>query len=168
MKINNKIILIILSIILVVTAITIVIYGKSKQNSIEKENEVNQISEDVIQDYLDTKNNSPMYKEEATLEELKNELKENGNAEERLNKAILAVQETSDRMKELARAESQMIIEDAKRNANSIIHEALVNAEKTEYQANCLRKNITVYKNRVKSILESQIEIAEDLDKIEI
>ena len=99
------------------------------------------------------------------IEELKKELKENGNAEERLNKAI---QETSDRMKELARAESQMIIEDAKRNANSIIHEALVNAEKTEYQANCLRKNITVYKNRVKSILESQIEIAEDLDKIEI
>lgn len=102
------------------------------------------------------------------IEELKKELKENGNAEERLNKAILAVQETSDRMKELARAESQMIIEDAKRNANSIIHEALVNAEKTEYQANCLRKNITVYKNRVKSILESQIEIAEDLDKIDI
>ena len=102
------------------------------------------------------------------IEELKKELKDNGNAEERLNKAILAVQETSDRMKELARAESQMIIEDAKRNANSIIHEALVNAEKTEYQANCLRKNITVYKNRVKSILESQIEIAEDLDKIEI
>lgn len=102
------------------------------------------------------------------IEELKKELEENGNAEERLNKAILAVQETSDRMKELARAESQMIIEDAKRNANSIIHEALVNAEKTEYQANCLRKNITVYKNRVKSILESQIEIAEDLDKIEI
>ena len=102
------------------------------------------------------------------IEELKKELKENGNAEERLNKAILAVQETSDRMKELARAESQMIIEDAKRNANSITHEALVNAEKTEYQANCLRKNITVYKNRVKSILESQIEIAEDLDKIEI
>lgn len=78
MKINNKIILIILSIILVVTAITIVIYGKSKQNSIEKENEVNQISEDVIQDYLDTKNNSPMYKEEATLEELKNEYKITG------------------------------------------------------------------------------------------
>ena len=102
------------------------------------------------------------------IEELKKELKENGNAEERLNKAILAVQETSDRMKELARAESQMIIEDAKRNANSIIHEALVNAEKTEYQSNCLRKNTTVYKNRVKSILESQIEIAEDLDKIEI
>lgn len=102
------------------------------------------------------------------IEELKKELKENGNAEEKLNKAILAVQETSDRMKELARAESQMIIEDAKRNANSIIHEALVNAEKTEYQANCLRKNITVYKNRVKSILASQIEIAEDLDKIEI
>ena len=116
----------------------------------------------------DNTSKNPNTTEEKTQEELKKELKENGNAEERLNKAILAVQETSDRMKELARAESQMIIEDAKRNANSIIHEALVNAEKTEYQANCLRKNITVYKNRVKSILESQIEIAEDLDKIEI
>ena len=62
----------------------------------------------------------------------------------------------------------KVVAENNKLNANSIIHEALVNAEKTEYQANCLRKNITVYKNRVKSILESQIEIAEDLDKIEI
>lgn len=102
------------------------------------------------------------------IDNLKSQINENDKMEEKLNKAIIAVQETSDRMKELARAESQMIIEDAKRNANSIIHEALVNAEKTEYEANCLRKNITVYKNRVKAILASQLEIAEDLDKIEI
>lgn len=91
-----------------------------------------------------------------------------GVSEEKLNKAILAVQETSDRMKELARTESTMIIEDAKRNANSIIHEALVNAEKTEYEANLLRKNLNVYKNRIKNILQSQLELSDDLDKIEL
>lgn len=106
--------------------------------------------------------------------ELKKEvrkLKNNPNvgvSEEKLNKAILAVQETSDRMKELARTESTMIIEDAKRNANAIIHEALVNAEKTECEANLLRKNLNVYKNRIKNILQSQLELSDDLDKIEL
>lgn len=99
---------------------------------------------------------------------LTSQLKEQEKEEEKLNKALLAVQETSDRMKELARTESQMLIEDAKRNANAIIHEALVNAEKTEFEANLLRKNINVYKNRIKAILESQLELSEDLDKIEL
>ena len=78
------------------------------------------------------------------------------------------VEETSDRMKELARRESALIIEDAKRNANAIIHEALVEAEKTELEVNMIRKNIKVYKNRVTSLLQSQLEIADELDKIEI
>jgi len=60
------------------------------------------------------------------------------------------------------------MIEDAKRNANAIIHEALVEAEKTENEAELLKKNITVYKNRVKSLLQAQLEIAEDLDSIKL
>lgn len=102
------------------------------------------------------------------IEVLKRRNNDKDNMENKLNKALLAVQETSDKMKELARTESTMIIEDAKRNANAIVHEALVNAEKTEYEANLLRKNINVYKNRIKNILESQLEITEDLDKIEL
>ena len=86
----------------------------------------------------------------------------------RLQDALLAVQETADRMKELARTESKMIIDDAKKNANLIVNEALLNAEKTEYEANLLRKNISVYKNRIRTILESQLELLEDLDKEEL
>ena len=99
---------------------------------------------------------------------LEAKLKETDNVDEKLTKAILAVQETSDKMKELAKAESRMIIEDAKKNANAIVHEALVNAEKTENEALLLKKNITVYKNRVKNLLNAQLEIAEELDKIEL
>lgn len=102
------------------------------------------------------------------IKALEEKINETEDMETKLNKAILAVQETSDRMKELARTESTMIIEDAKRNADAIIHEALVNAQKTEYEAELLRKNIKVYKNRIKNILASQLELSEDLDKVEL
>ena len=64
----------------------------------------------------------------------------------KLEKAILAVQETADKMKEVSREEARIIVEEAKNNANSILHEALVKAEKTENDRMILEKNIRVYK----------------------
>ena len=61
-----------------------------------------------------------------------------------------------------------MIVDEAKSNANSIVHEALVKAEKVEYERIALEKNITVYKERIKSLLEAQLKIADDLDQIEL
>lgn len=86
----------------------------------------------------------------------------------KLEKAILAVQETSDKMKEVAREEARIIVEEAKNNANSIVHEALVRAEKIEQERILLEKNMRVYKQRVKSVIETQLEMVEDLDKIEL
>ena len=86
----------------------------------------------------------------------------------RLEKAILAVQETSDKIKETAREEARVIIEEAKNNANSIVHEALINAEKTEHERMLLEKNIKVYKERVRSLMESQLSLIEDLDTTEL
>jgi len=87
---------------------------------------------------------------------------------DRLEKALLAVQETSDRMKEVAKEEARMIVDEAKNNANSIIHEALVNAERTEQERNMLEKNIKVYKQRMKSLVEGQLELIDELDKMEV
>ena len=86
----------------------------------------------------------------------------------KLEKAILAVQETSDKMKEVAREEARVIVEEAKNNANSIVHEALIKAEKTEQERLLLEKNIKVYKERIRSLTEAQLNLVDDLDKIEI
>ena len=86
----------------------------------------------------------------------------------KLEKAILAVQETSDKMKEVAKEEARIIVDEAKNNANSIVHEALVRAQKTEYERIILEKNMKLYKERIKSLIEAQLEIADDLDKIEL
>ena len=129
-------------------------------------NEVNRFI-DVVINRLDklNKENEHYIKE---IADLKEKLEENKRVDEKLSQAIIAAQETSDRMKQLAKEEATLIINDAKRNANAIVPEALVEASKTENEANLLRKNITVYKNRVKNILKSQLEIAEDLDKLEL
>ena len=86
----------------------------------------------------------------------------------KLEKAILAVQETADKMKEVSREEARIIVEEAKNKANSILHEALVKAEKTENERMILEKNIRVYKERVRSLLEAQLLVLDDIDKVEL
>ena len=85
-----------------------------------------------------------------------------------LNKALLAAEEASDQIKKAARQESGMLLEDAKRNASRIVNDALLRAEKTEYEASMLQKNINVFKRRLRNIIESQLELVDDIEKIEI
>lgn len=129
-------------------------------------NEVNRFVDIVIRklESLNKENNS--YKEQ--LLELEKKLSSSQNIDEKLSSAILAAEEAAEKMKRLAKEESTMMIEDAKRNANAIIHEALVEAEKTQNETAYLKKNITVYKNRVKSLLQAQLEITDDLDSIKL
>ena len=108
----------------------------------------------------------------AKIDKLNAKLQEqskNGNVDTlKLEKAILAVQETNDKMKEVAREEAKIIVEEAKNNANSIVHEALVNAEKTEQERALLEKNMKIYKERIKSLVETHLRIVDDLDKVEL
>lgn len=105
----------------------------------------------------------------AKIEKLNEKSKEESVVDtQKLEKAILAVQETADKMREVAKQEANIIVEEAKNNANSIVHEALVKAEKLEHERILLEKNIKIYKERVKSLIEAQLRLADDLDKIEL
>lgn len=75
---KNKKIIIAITIIIIVIILGIALYLNSKQTNKEQNTEVNEISENVIQDYLNTKENSVMYKDDATLGELKEEYKITG------------------------------------------------------------------------------------------
>ena len=99
------------------------------------------------------------------LEELKKQVannqvqKDNKESDQRIAKALIAAQETTDKMKELAREEANLIVKEAKENANAIIHEALVNAQKTEQEYQLLKKNYNVYRAKIKALIESQLEL---------
>lgn len=104
----------------------------------------------------------------AKIEKLNSKLQDNNYDINKLEKAILAVQETTDKMKEVAKEEARIIVDEARNNANAIVHEALVNAEKTEQERAILEKNIKVYKQRMKTLVEGQLDLIEELDKINI
>ena len=104
----------------------------------------------------------------AKIDKLNRKIQESVPEDNKLEKAILAVQETADRMKEISREEARIIVEEARNNANSIVHEALIKAEKIEHESMLLEKNMKIYKERIKNLLETQLRIAEDLEKIEL
>ncbi|MBE6144048.1 MAG: DivIVA domain-containing protein [Firmicutes bacterium] len=98
---------------------------------------------------------------------LKEKIAQYERMEGTLNKAILMAQKTSDQIKTNAHRESEIILEDAKRNASRIVNEALLRAEKTEMEANMLKRNINIFKRRLRSIIEQQLEMVNDIEKVD-
>lgn len=101
-------------------------------------------------------------------EKLKEKIRQYERMEGTLNKAIIMAQKTSDQMRFTAQQESELIISDAKKNANRIVNDALIEAEKTEREVAMLRRNISIFKKKVKGIIESQLEIVDELDHTEL
>lgn len=87
--------------------------------------------------------------------------------EDTLNKAIIMAQKTSDQIKSNAYHESEMIVDEAKKNANRIVNEALLKAEKIETNTLALQRNANIFKRRLKQIIEEQLEMVNDLEKVE-
>lgn len=88
--------------------------------------------------------------------------------EETLNKAILMAQKTADQMRVSANEQAETIVNEAKNNASRIINEALIKSEKTRYEADMLRRNLVVFKKRLKGVLDTQMELVDDIEKIDI
>lgn len=120
--------------------------------------EVNNFIDVVIKklEKLSEENNNYLHQ----LEEIKKE--RSVGVDLKVSKALLAAQETTDKMKELAKAEAELIVKEAKDNASAIVQEALVNAQKTEQDYQLLKKKYNVYKSRVESLVKAQLELLEE------
>lgn len=99
---------------------------------------------------------------------LKEKLSQYERMEEALNKTIIMAQKTSEQVKMAAHKDSETILEDAKNNANRIVNEALLRAEKTDEEAALLKRNIKIFKKRIRDIIETQLEVVGEIDTIEL
>ena len=88
--------------------------------------------------------------------------------EENLKRAILMSEKTSEQIKLTAYQERDIIVSDAKKNANRIVNEALLKAEEIEKETDNLRRNLIVFKRRLRENLETQLELVDDIEKIDI
>ena len=85
-----------------------------------------------------------------------------------LKSAIIMAQRTSDQIKSTAHRESEIILEDAKRNASRIVNESLLKAEKADMEAEMLKRNINIFKRKLRGIIEAQLEMVDDIEKVEM
>lgn len=104
---------------------------------------------------------------EKQLKEYAEKLKRYQNMDDTLRQAIIMAQKTSEQMKLNTIKESELILDDAKRNANRIVNDALLKAEKIEREAEMLKRNTYVFKRKLKDQLETQLEMINDIETIE-
>ena len=104
----------------------------------------------------------------AETEKMRDKLSQYQRMEQTLTKAIYMAQKTADQMRTMAYQERDTILEEAKNNANRIVNESLLKAEKTKDEADMLRRNVNIFKRRIRNIVEAQIEVIDELDKVEL
>lgn len=84
-----------------------------------------------------------------------------------MNKTISAAQDSGEQIRRIAKQESDMIITDARNNANRIVGDALLRAEKAEYEAMKLQRNVSLFKKKLRNVIEAQLEMVEDIEKVD-
>lgn len=131
-----------------------------------KKEEVNKFLDDVIKEVETMLNN--MKSKDLEIEKLKSELERYKNLESTFNRALLLAEDSGQQIRNTARNESQHIIEDARRNADRIINNALIQADSTKRDSERLKRNIITFKRRLRDILETQMNLVDDIDRLDI
>ena len=98
---------------------------------------------------------------------LKLELEKYSNIEKKKKNALVIADETNRNLRKLTTDESSQILEDAKKNASRIVNDALIKADKIEAEAENLKRNVDIYKRRMKQMLSEQLEVVDKITDIE-
>lgn len=128
-------------------------------------NEVNKFVDDTLKEY--TTMLEKLKRKDAEIISLKQELDKYKSLTS-MTETINMTYDTSNQIKEMARTEARNIIDDAKKNASRIVNDALLEAERVEMKADNLRRNMTVFKRRLRSALQTQLQTVEDIEKIKL
>ena len=104
---------------------------------------------------------------DSKVEELNSRLEKYEKLEGTLNRALYSAENASDEIKKMARQEAESLINEAKRNANRIINDSLLKAEKANDDADRLKRNVTLLKRRLRAIIEGQLEVIEEMDRLD-
>ena len=131
-----------------------------------KKEEVNKFIDDVIKQVESMINN--MKSKDLEIEKLKAELEHYKSLESTFNRALLVAEDAGQQIRNSARSESMQLIEDAKRNADRIINSALLEADTARRDAERLRRNVITFKRRLRDILETQMKLVDDIDRLDM
>lgn len=123
--------------------------------------EVNNFVNDVTNEYESML--SKLKKQDEEILKLRNDLEKYQKMESTLNKAISIAEDASNQIKRVARDEAKGILDDARRNASRLVNEALIKSQKIENDAEVLKRRVVVFKKRLRSVVDEQIEFIDSI-----
>ncbi len=125
--------------------------------------EVNNFVNEVTQEYESML--AKLKQQDQEIEKLKQDLMKYQNMENTLNRALVVAEDASNQIKRVARDEAKGVIEDAKRNASRIVNDALLKADKIEQDAETLKRRVVIFKRRLKSVVDEQMEFIDSINE---
>lgn len=135
--------------------------------------EVNKFVSDVIDQtsgivnkYIEQK--ETIKNQQKDIVNLKLELDRYKTLESNLKDQILRSERNAEQIKIHAKEEANMIIMDAKSSASRIVNEALIKAEEVEMKTRTAQKNLKIFKQKLKIVVDQQKAIVDEIDDIEI
>lgn len=128
--------------------------------------EVNKFVDDTAKEYASML--EKLKQKDMEILSLQAELQKYKNEAANMNRVSLASVDTGSQITQMARNEARMILDDAKKNASRIVNDALIDAERTEMRAESLRRNMVVFKRRLRAALQTQLQTVEDIEDIKL
>lgn len=127
--------------------------------------EVDEFLDDLMADY------EKLYKENKELkdhqEELHNDVGQYKNIEASLQNTLIIAQKTADEVQNVAKEQAAQIIRDAEYQAKTKIDELNTQVVLKEKEIDELKKQFSVYKAKMESLLISQLELIKDMSEEE-
>ncbi len=130
---------------------------------------VNGYNVDEVDEFLDelTTDYERLYKENKELkdntEELHNDVGQYKNIESTLQNTLIIAQKTADEIQSVAKQQAEQIIKDAEYQAKTKLDEINTQIVLKEKEIDELKKQFSVYKAKMESLLISQLELIKDM-----
>ncbi len=130
---------------------------------------VNGYNVDEVDEFLDelTADYEKIYKENKELkvntEELHNDVGQYKNIESTLQNTLVIAQKTADEIQSVAKQQADQIIKDAEYQAKTRLDELNTQVIMKEKEINDLKKQFSVYKAKMESLLISQLELIKEM-----
>lgn len=132
---------------------------------------VNGYNVDEVDEFLDdlTADYEKIYKEnkelKANAEELHNDVGQYKNIETTLQNTLVIAQKTADEVQNVAKQQAEQIIKDAEYQSKTKLDELNTQIMIKEKEIDELKKQFSVYKAKMESLLISQLELIKDMEE---
>jgi DivIVA domain len=127
------------------------------------ENDVDAFLDEVVKDYEKLYNENIELKE--TLERVNSKLEHFQHVENTLHNTLVIAQETAEEVKLNARKESELQLKEAELRSQKLIEEAMEKVRRMSGEYEELKKQSQIYRTRVRTLLQAQLEMLQKADE---